>query len=160
MKYAVIAMIMLGGTLAAAATSHAAIYRWVAKDGTVTYASEPPPSAAEAAIVNVPRNHAAKTPGPVSGENVVLYMVPHCDSCDLVRHYLKQHHIPFREVNVAANAKKQQQLRKVAGNLTVPTVTVGTTVTQGYMPPQLSSALTQAGFQLSTASGNRATPAD
>ncbi len=148
MKNVLLAVLLAVSALTVSA-SHAAVYRWVDRNGNVTYQDEPPP--ADAAQVEVRHLRVAQSPvtkrgGHGSGSSVTLYEVPHCDSCQMVRIYLARHHVPYQEVNVAKNAAALQQLRKVAGNLSVPTVTVGPKVIQGFMPSQLSSDLRQAGL--------------
>ncbi|MDA8362969.1 MAG: glutaredoxin family protein [Gammaproteobacteria bacterium] len=162
MKYAAIA-IFLAASVAAASASRAAIYRWVAKDGTVTYQDQPPPPGASqdgTRILDLMPAAAGKSPRPDTRRPVVLYAVPRCDSCDLVRAYLKRHNVPFREVNVSTNSKAQLQMRKAVGDLSVPAVTIGSKVIQGYMPSQLSGALIHAGFLAAKKASGSASPAN
>lgn len=83
----------------------------------------------------------------VASENpVLLYVVPECDACDLVRNLLQKRSIPYDEVDVQDNAERQENLKALSGGLVVPAVTIGATVLTGYSKTGLDNALTQAGY--------------
>lgn len=83
---------------------------------------------------------AAKSP-------VVMFSVKPCDSCDLIRLVLQKRGIPFTEKDAGADVAVQAELRKATGGqLSVPTVTVGTQVVTGYNKSALESALDGAGY--------------
>lgn len=77
---------------------------------------------------------------------VVLYAVPNCDTCDLVRLQLQSRKIPFGEKNVSSDSDNQAALEKISGALTVPTVTIGSKVQTGYDRAALNQQLTDAGY--------------
>lgn len=77
---------------------------------------------------------------------IVLYSVPNCDACDLVRNGLTTRAAPFNEKNVQDDAAGQSELKGKTGNLTVPSVLIGATVLTGYNRSALDSALSQAGY--------------
>lgn len=90
---------------------------------------------------------------------VVLYSVPGCDACDLVRNVLATRNIPFAEKGVQENAANQDEMKTKTGGLTVPAVTVGTAVITGYSRAGLDAALNQAGYPPSAgATGTVAPP--
>lgn len=129
------------------------IYRWVDKDGTVTYRDRPPSEAGgqqvEERKLRLPREAGG---GPASGDEppikapVVLYSVPQCSSCDAARAHLEKRGIPFSEKNVDANRTAQDELRKRSGGLSVPTITVGDKVMKGYIDTLLDGELDAAGY--------------
>ncbi|MHB8346334.1 MAG: glutaredoxin domain-containing protein [Acidiferrobacterales bacterium] len=161
MKNAAIAALLVVSTVTGAA-SHAAIYRWVDKHGNVVYQDQPPPAGAAHVQVRkldvVPDRGGRAADESRAQRAIVLYTVPHCDSCDLARNYLKRRDIPFSEVDVATDPKAQQKMRKAVGDLTVPAVTVGSKVIQGYAPSQLSSALDHAGYPKTKGSNDGTSP--
>ena len=67
------------------------------------------------------------TPGPVdlSKLNVVLYTISDCDTCENVAIYLRSRDIPFTEIDVSTDPKKQQELTKLSGKLSVPVTVIG-----------------------------------
>lgn len=77
---------------------------------------------------------------------VVLYSVATCDACDLVRSYLQGRGVPFNERDVADDAELQEELIAKSGELSVPVVTIGEEVVDGYNKPVLESKLDAAGY--------------
>ena len=55
--------------------------------------------------------------------------------------------MPFTEINVSEkNPQAQQEMVKKVGELSVPTITVGSKVMQGYVESLLKGELDQAGY--------------
>jgi glutaredoxin len=126
------------------------LYKWVDKDGNVSYHDQPPSTAGyrveekniggrAASTERVPADVIAKFP-------VVLYATPKCSSCDSARAYLKSRGVPYSEKNVDGDRKLQDELIKQSGGLTVPTITVGSKVMKGYLESLLEGELDQAGY--------------
>ncbi len=122
------------------------------KDGSTFFADRCPPGATkmgekevrggprldtEAALAEVAKSHP-----------VVLYTVPNCDACDLVRQQLKMRNVPFTEKDVGAEQVDNQQALKAVskGNMTVPTTAVGARVFTGYSRAALDLGLDEAGY--------------
>lgn len=82
---------------------------------------------------------------------VVLYRVPGCEACDLVSYYLKARGIPYEEKNVSDNAKLQEELTAKTGALSVPVVSIGEEIVEGYNKPALKQKLDETGYPDSTA---------
>lgn len=133
------------------------LYKWVDERGNVSYQDRPPPAgqgrveeknvrdgsgaaSAEPGAAKAAANAAAKAP-------VTLYMIPKCSPCDAARAYFKKRKVPFTEVNVSEkNPQAQEAMRKKVGELSVPTITVGSKVMQGYVETLVSGELDQAGY--------------
>jgi len=77
---------------------------------------------------------------------VILYAVPECDTCDLVRLQLQSRQIPFTEKDMSKDSSNQAALEAAAGELKVPTVMIGTHVLAGYDRSTLHQRLTEAGY--------------
>ncbi|MHB8455337.1 MAG: DUF4124 domain-containing protein [Acidiferrobacterales bacterium] len=150
MKSTLIVLLLVTCGLASTA-GHATLYRWVDKDGNVSYQDQPPPAdATQVQEKNLdteapPADDSASSDA-ASKQPVTLYVVPQCDSCDQARNYLKKRKIPFREVDVASDVKAQAEMRKSVGELSVPTITVGSRVMKGYTKSLLSVELDDAGY--------------
>lgn len=121
------------------------LYKWVDKDGNVTYQDQPPPGQT-GQVETMVEPTAAAPANPVPDVPVVLYSVKVCDSCDLVRQVLEQRGIPFQEKNAEGDAAVQAELKKVAGVLSVPVVTIGDEVLTGYNKQLMLKDLADAGF--------------
>lgn len=129
------------------------LYKWVDERGNISYQDRPPPEGRGKVEEKNLRpgtgvdssdptmaQAAAKTP-------VTLYMVPKCSSCEAARLYLKKRKVPFNEINVSEkNPQAQVEMRKKVGELSVPTITVGSKVMQGYVESLLKGELDQAGY--------------
>ena len=57
--------------------------------------------------------------------SVLLYTIPNCDTCENVAIYLRSRDIPFTEIDVSKDLKKQQELTKLSGKLSVPVTVIG-----------------------------------
>ena len=144
-----IASFMIAATLLAVVPAQAAqLYRWVDEDGNITYQDRPPPDSASSVEKRVLGERAPLSNGEAGGlkKSVTLYVVPDCVSCDYVRGLLEQREVPFKEVNVGTDVAAQDALRKRAGDLSVPTVAIGSRIVKGYVEPILKTELDQAGF--------------
>lgn len=129
------------------------LYKWVDERGNVSYQDRPPPEGqGRVEEKNVREGTGTASADPAAAEAaakapVTLYMIPKCSPCDAARAYLKKRKVPFSEVNVSEkNPQGQEAMRKKVGELSVPTLTVGSKVMQGYVESLLSGELDQAGY--------------
>lgn len=53
---------------------------------------------------------------------VTVFITKECDICPLVRYWLNGHHVPFVEVDIAADPVAEARLRRLAGSAAVPSV--------------------------------------
>jgi len=147
-------------TILAAAPAYAVkLHRVVDERGNVTYQDRPPPEGAgkvEEIILRDSRGGVSGNPAlaeAAAKSPVTLYIVPKCSSCDMARTYLKQRGVPFSEIDVSEkNPQAQQEMVKKIGQLSVPTITVGSKVMQGYVETLLAGELDQAGYPTPEAS--------
>ena len=139
--------------LAAALPAQAQQYRWVDDKGRVQYTDTPPPAGAK----GVQKKNLGAGPSDVPAESfalqmarkkspVKLYSSPDCGEwCDKARALLNQRGIPFSEVSVAA-AAQLEELKKVSGGDTVPTLMIGGSVQKGFGEEAYQRALDAAGY--------------
>lgn len=142
-----------GLALACAGSVHAVtVVSCKDKDGSTYFADRCPPGSArlgEKEVRGGPRRDAAAELAEVAKSHpVVLYSVADCDACDLVRQQLKRRNIPYTEKDVGADQLDNQQALKAVGNgnLTVPTVAIGTRAFAGYSRAALDLGLDEAGY--------------
>ena len=137
-------------TLIAPTTPAVTVVQCKDKDGSVSFRERCPPDTEQVGtrkIAGVSRPDAeARMAETVRNSPVTLYIVPNCDACDLVRQQLQSRKLPFAEHNVAVDAARQDELKVVAGSLTVPAVTVGKQLLTGYNRAALDAALKNAGY--------------
>lgn len=127
------------------------LYRWVDKDGRVSYQDRPPPEGQQVESRDFKLRGAPQPSGDGAADAaeqypVVLYTAPQCTACDLARAYLDRRKIPYTDKNVAESTELQQELRQKSGALTVPTIAVGPKVMRGYLESLLAGELDAAGY--------------
>ena len=137
------------------------LYKWVDDRGNVSYQDRPPPAGVgrvEEKTVREGRDNGSAAGVPAATKSpVTLYAVPKCSSCDMARTYLKKRGVPFTEINVSEKyPQAQQEMVKKIGELSVPTITVGSKVMQGYVESLLAGELDQAGYPKPEASPDTA----
>jgi glutaredoxin len=146
-------IVVLVTTLAVVPAYAAKLYKWVDERGNISYQDRPPPEGAgKVEEKNLREGRGSDSDNPAAAEAaakspVTLYMVPKCSSCDMARAYLKKRGVPFNEIDVSEkNPQAQQDMVKKIGELSVPTITVGSKVMQGYVESLLAGELDQAGY--------------
>jgi glutaredoxin len=132
--------------LAMSAAQASKLYKWVDKDGHVTYHDRPPSESGYQVEEKSMRSQAGDGETPADLPPVVLYSAPNCPGCDNAREYLKRRQVSFTEKNAASDPKVQAELKKKAGALTVPVLTVGDKIMKGYLESLLEGELDQAGY--------------
>ncbi len=141
-------LVTLTAVVYAAVVYAGTMYKWVGKDGKISYHDTPPSS--DDYRVEEKNFDSRIKPDPTSAANtspVVLYSAPKCATCDLARAYLEKRKIPYSEKNVERDVKLQEELKaKTDGALMVPTITVGAKVMQGYLESLLAGELDSAGY--------------
>jgi glutaredoxin len=121
-------------------------------DGNVSFRDSCPPEMAKTGEKKVATGVKAKTPSMAKASTtnpITFYSVPDCDACDLVRKRLELLGAPFTEKSVGDDANIQQELKDKTGNLSVPTVSIGSTNVTGYNRSALESGLKDAGYPIS-----------
>ena len=113
--------------------------------GARSFQSQCPPGTKRVAEKNY--NTAGGTPSAEPLPEMVLYMVPNCDSCAQVKEFLSVRNISVTEKNVANDAALQQELKDKAGDLRVPVLLIGDQKLAGYNRDALLNALKAAGYK-------------
>jgi glutaredoxin len=145
-------IVVLAAALAVAPAYAAKLYKWVDERGNIYYQDRPPPEGAGRVEEKTLNESGGGSDNPVAAaaaarSPVTLYMVSKCSSCDAVRVYLKKRKVPFTEINVSEkNVQAQEEMLKKIGQLSVPTITVGSKIMQGYIESLLADELDQAGY--------------
>lgn len=149
---------LVGGLAAAAMLAGTAcaqqMYRWVDKDGRVSYSDKPPPPAAAKDVQQ--RNVGANvvdsggldyaTQQAVRNAPITLYTTADCkEICGQARELLQKRGAPFSEVTVS-DEKTREALKQASGDTQVPVLVVGRDVTKGWEPGAFHAALDAAGY--------------
>lgn len=147
-----LALLTVGMISAHVTAAAGTLYKWVDKDGKVTYQDQPPPPGAgrveERHVKGGGADDSDATSELALKHPVVIYTIPKCSSCDLARSYLQKRQVPFTEKNVAqGNLANQKELQDRFGELVVPTILVGSKAMKGgYSESLLEGELDAAGY--------------
>ena len=145
--YFVLAMALLLGAQPAMATK---LYKWVDEYGNVTYKDTPPVDESikykEEDISGGNSSGGSAADEAAEKYPVVLYSTPSCSACNSARAYLQSRGIPFQDKNVEGDGKLQQELKQKAGEISVPTILIGSKVMRGYVQSLLEGELDAAGY--------------
>jgi len=147
---------VLAAALAASLASHAQtnVYRWVDQQGKVHFSDTPPPE--EARSVSQKRmggGYVEQSQLPYATQvamkrnPVTLYTAKDCGTpCERGRELLSNRGVPYSERNAQGSAADMEALRKLAGSLEVPLLSVGENTVKGYDEDTWNGALDAAGY--------------
>jgi glutaredoxin len=131
----------------------AQLYKWVDKDGNVSYSDVPPPKdAKDVRQKNFNDNVTPSDDLPYSikeaiKRNPVTLFANACgELCDSARALLSARGIPFANRNPETDPAAMDALKDVAGGPSVPTLTIGGRVIKGFTDVEWHEALTSAGY--------------
>ena len=147
--------VIFAALLGAACAASAQMYRWTDEKGRVHVTDTPPPPSAKA-VQRKSFSGGGTAASDSAGQPyalqlaaksfpVTLYTAKDCEPCGAARNLLNARGVPFREVLVV-DEPQQEELRKVAGALAVPSVTVGSNVQKGFEESAYHSLLDIAGY--------------
>jgi glutaredoxin-like YruB-family protein len=74
-------------------------------------------------------------------KKVIVYSTPACPYCVMVKNFLKQNHVEFTEVDVAADKAKAEELVAKTGRMSVPVTDIGGEIVVGYDTDRLKKLL-------------------
>ena len=74
-------------------------------------------------------------------KSVVVYSTPVCPWCMKVKQFLKEHGIPFEEIDVSADQKKAEEMIEKSGQMGVPVTEIDGKIIIGFNKPELMKAL-------------------
>lgn len=127
------------------------LFKVVDQYGNVSYQSRPAPLdpgvISEEKDFNIGKEKSDNSLASIARKNpVIIYSAPNCNSCNEARDFLDSLKIPYTDKNAQASIEVSNELKKVSGALTVPVITIGKKVLQGYTRPWLESELDKAGY--------------
>lgn len=73
--------------------------------------------------------------------NVTVYSTKTCPYCVMAKEFFKQNSVPFKEVDVGADAKAAEEMIEKSGQMGVPVIDIDGTVIVGFNRPAIKQAL-------------------
>jgi glutaredoxin-like YruB-family protein len=78
----------------------------------------------------------------VINKNVIkVYSTPTCPYCIMAKTFLKEHKLPFEDIDVSMNQKAAEEMIKLTGQMGVPVLVINGKVIIGFNKPALMQAL-------------------
>ena len=133
MKYIMLPFILLFLPVAAGAVT---VYECEDSDGNRSFYDRCPPGTTPVEEKKL-RGGSDADSEPV----ITIYTVPECAACTKVRNYLQARNFSFEDKNVKDNVELQEELKKKAGALKVPTVVINKAVITGFDESAMEQAL-------------------
>lgn len=130
------------------------LYRWVDADGKVHYTDKPPPASVkdvkQQPMRAQPAEDTARLPyaTQVAAKNfpVTLYATDCGDACTRARELLRKRGIPYTEKDPEQPEGYQELSKLLSGQMEVPVLKVGPSVTRGFSEEPWHIALDVAGY--------------
>ena len=76
-----------------------------------------------------------------TSQKIKLYSTPTCVYCKMAREFFKSHHIDFKEVDVAVDAKERDEMIQKSGQLGVPVIEIDENLVIGFDKPKIVELL-------------------
>ena len=150
MRLSLIAIILLA---CATASVNAQLYKWVDKDGKVTYSDLPAPKDSKDVKQKsygdnvTPSDELPYSVKEAVKRNPVTLFASACgDTCDKARALLGARGIPYTDRNPETDQSAMDALKAAAGVAAIPTVTIGARVLKGFADSEWHDALTSSGY--------------
>ncbi|MBN8191646.1 glutathione S-transferase N-terminal domain-containing protein [Bacillus sp. NTK074B] len=74
-------------------------------------------------------------------KEVTLYSQPECPPCEVVKMFLNEHKVKFKEINIKADEQARYFLTNQLKSYSTPTVTIGREIITGFDLEALTAAL-------------------
>ena len=72
---------------------------------------------------------------------VTIYTTPTCGHCAAAKRYLKEHRVPFREVDVSRDPASAAEMKRKSGQQAVPVIDVNGRIIVGFDKRRVNAAL-------------------
>lgn len=145
-KPIVIASLVLAAVSFSTISNADKLYKWVDKNGKVSYQSSPPP--ANSKILKESTIKTTNTGNLQSDKPaVVVYTVVNCGTCLQVMDHLKKMSIPYSEQSLS-DQQVQSSVLDATGQLSAPTVSIGGNFLSNISIDTLNQQLNDAGYEI------------
>jgi glutaredoxin 3 len=78
---------------------------------------------------------------PSTMQEVKIYSTPSCHFCHMAKDYFKENNVAYTEYDVASDMEKRKEMVSKSGQMGVPVIIIGETLTVGFDKPKLAKLL-------------------
>ena len=131
------------------------LYKWVDKDGNITYQDQPPPEDSQLLeekqikrklpVIITPSYTA---PEVIEENPIIVYTIDDCTACRYMLFQLDDYKVPYQEEKITDNRDAQSLLLKELGKITAPTIAIGGNYFINLDDKELKKVLTDVGYHL------------
>lgn len=131
---------------------HAAqLYKWVDKNGNVSYQDSPPPDSAnvteQSTIETNTYNNTNRQNNTAANASIIVYTTNSCQACNELLDKLKKWSVPAEEQSIL-NRDIQSKILSLSDQITAPTLFINDKLITDLSDSSLLSELTRVGFQI------------
>lgn len=145
-RYSFVSLLLTTTMLSTSVDADNKLYKWVDKNGKVSYQSSPPP--ANSKILKESTLKTSNAGGDQSNNPpVVVYTVVNCPACLEVMDRLKKMSVPYSEQSLA-DQQVQSSVLDATGQLAAPTVSIGGRFLSDTSTDALNQQLGDAGYNV------------
>ena len=73
--------------------------------------------------------------------NIKVYSTPTCPYCIRAKNYLKEHNIPFQDIDVASDENGLAEMIKISGQMGVPVILIDGNIIVGFEQGKIAEKL-------------------
>ena len=73
--------------------------------------------------------------------NIKVYSTPTCPYCIRAKNYLKEHNIPFENIDVSSDEKGLAEMIKISGQMGVPVILIDADMIVGFDQTRIATKL-------------------
>ena len=129
----------------------AKLYKWVDKNGVVSYQDTPPPKGSKI-LEESTTDIADGSAGPETPKEAVkVYTVENCSLCVRIIEHLKALNVPVLELPLENDREAQSIILERSNSLITPTIFVGDQIHQGGEIKSLEKVLLEQGYKIDQA---------
>ncbi len=147
MKLRIIVISCAIALTASSAAQASKLYKWVDKNGNISYQDQPPPKGSKVL------QETTTEPDRLGSANkklspVKIYTADNCNVCAKVASHLRSNNIPMIEIPLHSDRDAQSRILERSDSLIVPTIFVGNQMLQGGDLSSLDRALEKDGYPI------------
>jgi len=124
------------------------LYKWVDKNGVVSYQDQPPPKDAKILSEKSVKTSLDSSDGNPNEDlpQVLIYTVANCAICEYFVNILKRENVPHIELPLQSDREAQSRILAQADSLSAPTLFIGEQLLQTNDGGKLKDVLAKAGY--------------